>query len=54
LKVLLDEGVPQPLARFLPGHVVQTVAGMGWASIKNGKLLALVEDERFEAFVTGD
>jgi hypothetical protein len=27
---------------------------MGWAGVKNGALLKLIEDEGFEAFVTGD
>ena len=54
MKVILDEDVPQPLARMLPQHDVRTAAGMGWESIKNGKLLALIEQEHFEVFVTGD
>lgn len=54
MKVLLDEDVPQPLARMLPRHDIRTVAGMGWASIKNGKLLAMVQEEKFEVFITGD
>ena len=54
VKVLLDEDLPQPLARVLPQHDIRTVAGMGWTSIKNGKLLALIEEERFAVFVTSD
>ena len=54
MKVLLDEGVPHPLVPALPKHEVDTVIGQGWASVKNGRLLALVEKNRYEVFVTGD
>jgi hypothetical protein len=54
LKILLDEGVPHPLALKLPGHDVRTVAGQGWLAVKNGRLLALIESEGFQVFVTGD
>jgi len=39
---------------FLPGHDVQTVAGAGWAGIKNGDLLKRIEAAEFNAFITGD
>jgi hypothetical protein len=54
VKVLLDEDVPHPLGRQLPGHEVSTVAGLGWGGIKNGELLKLLAAEGFEVFVTGD
>jgi predicted nuclease of predicted toxin-antitoxin system len=54
LKVLLDEDVPAKLARALSGYAIQTVAGMQWGGIKNGALLALIESERFDIFLTGD
>ena len=54
MKVILDEGVPNQVARNLPYHEVTTVARAGWASVKNGKLLALIEGEGFGAFVTCD
>jgi hypothetical protein len=43
------------LASFprLVGHDVRTARQMGWASIKNGELLALAS-ERFDVFVTVD
>ena len=52
--MLLDEDVPHPLARQLPGHEVSTVASLGWSGIKNGELLKLAAAEGFEVFVTGD
>ncbi|MEO7297641.1 MAG: DUF5615 family PIN-like protein [Verrucomicrobiota bacterium] len=53
MKILIDECVDRKLARDLSGHFVRTVPQMGWASFKNGKLLALAEKE-FEIFLTVD
>lgn len=55
MRILLDECLPARLRRDLPGHEVQTVPGMGWAGIKNGKLLRLIADSgKFDVFVTMD
>ena len=43
MRILLDESVPGRLGPLLSGHVVTTVQRRGWASVKNGKLLALAE-----------
>ena len=53
MKILLDECVDRRLAKDLPGHFVKTVPQMGWATIKNGELLALAEKE-FDVFITVD
>lgn len=45
MRILLDESVPGRLGSLLVGHSVTTVQRRGWASIKNGKLLALAADE---------
>jgi hypothetical protein len=52
-RVLLDENLPRQLKRELSGFGVRTVAEVGWAGIKNGKLLRLAEAE-FDIFVTAD
>lgn len=54
MRVLLDECVPRPLRRELPGHDVKTVTGMGWAGKKNGELLRLMVKEGFAVFLTAD
>ena len=54
MKLLLDENVPRPLRRELPGHTVRTVQEMGWAGVKNGALLGRAELEGFEALLTYD
>lgn len=53
MRVLLDECVDRRLARQLSSHAVKTVPEMGWATIRNGDLLALAEKE-FDVFVTVD
>jgi hypothetical protein len=54
LKVVLDEGVPEPLAAHLPGHDVQSVRQLGWKGIKNGKLCDLIQAAKLAVFVTND
>lgn len=53
MKILLDECLDRRLARDITGHEVKTVPQMGWATSKNGELLALAEKE-FDIFVTVD
>ena len=53
MRVLLDESLPRPLARLLPGHEVRTVAEMGWSGTRNGPLLALAAAD-FDVLLTAD
>ena len=53
MKLLLDESVPATLRRYMPGHDVSTVVGMGWSGVKNGKLLAFAAAS-FDALITID
>ena len=53
MKLLLDECLDWRLRRDLGGHEVKTVQEMGWEGIKNGRLLALAQQE-FQIFITGD
>ena len=53
MRILLDECLPRKLKRDLPGHDIVTVPEMGWASIKNGKLLELAKNN-FDVFLTAD
>jgi predicted nuclease of predicted toxin-antitoxin system len=54
VRVLIDENLPRQLARELVGHDAKTVPQMGWASLKNGALLAAMASAGFEALVTMD
>lgn len=53
MKVLLDECLPRKLKREVNAEVVTTVPEAGWASIQNGALLRLAEQE-FDVFLTND
>jgi predicted nuclease of predicted toxin-antitoxin system len=53
VKILLDECVPWPLAKYLDDHECSSVQLCGWAGIKNGELLRVAET-RFELFITSD
>jgi predicted nuclease of predicted toxin-antitoxin system len=53
MKVLLDECLPRKLKRELNAEVVMTVPEAGWASVQNGALLRLAEQE-FDVFLTND
>jgi hypothetical protein len=54
LKVLFDEGVPRQLVSRVTDHGISTVKSQGWLGIKNGTLLALLEANGFQVFVTND
>jgi hypothetical protein len=53
VRILIDECVDWRLSRDIVGHDVKTARQMGWASIKNGELLALAA-QQFDAFITVD
>ena len=53
MRILLDESVPGRLGALLTGHSAITVQRRGWASIENGKLLALAAGE-FDVLLTAD
>lgn len=54
MRLLLDECLPRPLRRELSGHEVKTVQEMGWAGTKNGDLLRLAVEAKFEGLITLD
>jgi predicted nuclease of predicted toxin-antitoxin system len=53
MRILLDESLPNDLARLILDHQVSTVRHEGWTSVTNGKLLALAAT-KFDAFITAD
>ncbi len=54
MKVLLDENIPHDLRPHLAHHDTYTVAYLGWAGLKNGRLLESAEANGFDVLVTGD
>ena len=53
MRILLDKCVPRRFRRELPEHEVRTVPEMGWASVKNGALLAAASG-KFDVLITTD
>jgi hypothetical protein len=53
VKILIDECVPRPIIKLLPGYEVRTVQEMGWGAFSNGELLRLAEGS-FDLFITSD
>lgn len=53
MKIIIDECVPSIVKRGLPEREIVSVQDMGWAGIKNGKLLKLVAAD-FDVFITSD
>lgn len=54
MKLLLDENLPKRLKLDYPEHEVYTAYDKGWAGIKNGKLLELLIENKFDALFTFD
>jgi predicted nuclease of predicted toxin-antitoxin system len=54
VRVLLDECVPKRLKHELLGHEARTAPEMGWASKRNGELLALAVSAEFDVLLTVD
>ena len=52
--ILFDQGTPDPLRRFLPGHRVISAREQGWSTLINGELLRLAEEAGFELLLTTD
>jgi len=53
--LLLDENLPIKLKTYFSDEwTVYTIREMKWSSIKNGKLLQLMEDNQFDALITMD
>lgn len=54
MRILIDECLDWRLSRGFTDHVAISAQKMGWSGIKNGKLLALAVDEKFDVFLTAD
>jgi hypothetical protein len=53
MRILIDECLDWRLGRALTGQDCVSVQKMGWGGVKNGKLLALPQEE-FDVFLTAD
>lgn len=55
MKIILDESTPQKLRLLIDSrHTVVTTWFQGWSGLKNGELLATVENAGFDLFITAD
>jgi hypothetical protein len=53
-RILFDHNVPARLGHYLKAFDVKLARHMGWAELKNGKLLQAAEDGGFEVLLTAD
>ena len=54
MRPLLDENLPKRLKQEFLEHEIYAVADKGWIGISNGRLLALLVDNNFDALLTFD
>ena len=54
MRVLFDQGTPEPLRHSLTPHEIATAFERGWSKLTNGELLDAAEKEGFAVLVTTD
>ena len=54
MRILFDNGTPNPIARSLTGHEVAFARQIGWHELKNGELLQQAEEAGYEVLLTSD
>jgi hypothetical protein len=53
MRIIFDQGTPEPLRRGLSGHTVVTAFELGWSGLANGDLLREAEAQ-FDVLITTD
>lgn len=54
MRLLLDENLPRRLKLDFAEHEIYTAADKGWTGVSNGRLLALLTENNFDALLTFD
>jgi hypothetical protein len=54
MRIVFDQGTPEPLRASLILHEVSTAYEKGWAKLGNGELLSAAEREGYELLVSTD
>ncbi|MBN8732399.1 MAG: hypothetical protein J0L64_17790 [Acidobacteria bacterium] len=54
MRILFDNGTPNPIARSLVGHEVAFARQIGWHELKNGELLREAEEAGYDLLLTSD
>jgi hypothetical protein len=54
MKILFDNGTPNPIARSLIGHEVTFARRIGWHELENGQLIQQAEEAGYEVLLSTD
>jgi hypothetical protein len=54
MKILFDNGAPNPIARNLAGHAVTFARKIGWHELENGELIQRAEEAGYEILLSTD
>ena len=54
MKILFDNGTPNPTARSLVGHEVTFARKIGWHELENGELIQRAEDSGYDLLLSTD
>jgi len=54
MKILVDNGTPNPTARSLIGHEVTFARQIGWEELENGELIQRAEEAGYELLLSTD
>lgn len=54
MRLLLDENLPNRLKLDFEDHEIFSIREMGWNGIKNGELMKLLIENKFDALLTFD
>lgn len=54
MRILFDNGTPNPIAQSLAGHDVAFARQIGWHELKNGELLREAEETGYDLLLTSD
>jgi hypothetical protein len=54
MKILFDNGAPNPIARSLTGHEVTYARRIGWHELSNGELIRRAEEAGYDVLLSTD
>lgn len=54
MRILFDNGTPNPISRSFIGHEIAFARQIGWQELKNGELLRRAEEAGYEVLLTSD
>ena len=54
MKILFDNGTPNPIAQSLAGHEVAFARQVGWHELTNGELIRQAEEAGYDVLLTSD